>query len=328
MHAAEPAARPSLAEGLAHLPVGVFATVMGTAGLTLATERMAQFVPALHPLTLLLFALTGVLYLGLLGLYGLKLANHTKEVAAEWRHPVRIAFFPAITIGLLLVATALAPHLPRLAEPLWLLGALAHLAAMLAVVTTWIEAQHYEPPHLNPAWFIPAVGNVLVPIAGVPLGWPELSWFFFGVGLLFWLVLLTLVFNRLVFHHPLPARLSPTLAVLIAPPAVSFLAWVKLTGEIGAFGRVLYAAALLFFLLLVIQAPKLVRLPWALSFWAYSFPLAALTIASSVAAERLGQPLLLALAWVLYVLLVALIGALAWRTVKGAVAGELFRPEG
>jgi tellurite resistance protein len=328
MHAAEPAARPSFVDGLAHLPVGVFATVMGTAGLTLATERMAQFVRPLEPLALLLLVVTGVLFLGLLGLYGLKLANHAKEVVAEWRHPIRIAFFPAITIGLLLVATALAPHLPRLAEPLWLLGSLAHLAVMLAVVTTWIEAQHYEPPHLNPAWFIPAVGNVLVPIAGAPLGWVELSWFFLGVGLLFWLVLLTLVFNRLVFHHPLPARLLPTLCILIAPPAVAFLAWVKLTGEVGAFGRILYAAAFLFFLLLVIQAPKLARLPWALSFWAYSFPLAAFTIATSLAAERLGQPLLVALAWALYALLVAVIGALAWRTVKGALAGELFRPEG
>lgn len=328
MQAVNRAARPGLGEGLAHLPVGVFATVMGLAGLVLATERMAHAAQVLSPLAPLLLGLTVFLYLGLLGLYGLKLVRHPDEVVAEWRHPVRLAFFPAITIGLLLVATALAPYAPRLAEPLWLLGTLAHLGAMLAVLTTWIELQHYEPPHLNPAWFIPAVGNVLVPIAGVPLGWVELSWFFLGIGLLFWLVLLTLVFNRLVFHHPLPARLLPTLGILIAPPAVSFLAWVRLAGEPGAFGRILYAAAVLFFLLLLIQGPKLARLPWALSFWAYSFPLAALTIATSVAAERLHRPLLEAAAWALYALLVLVIGGLAIRTVKGALAGELFRPEG
>jgi tellurite resistance protein len=328
MQAADGTARPRLAEGLAHLPIGVFATVMGLAGLTLATERMARALPGLAAPALLLLAVSAAVYLGLLGLYGLKLARHPKEVLGEWRHPVRIAFFPAVTIGLLLLATALAPHAPGLAEPLWLLGALAHLLAMLAVVTTWIDAAHFEPPHLNPAWFIPAVGNVLVPIAGVPLGWVELSWFFLGVGLLFWLVLLTIVFNRLVFHHPLPARLLPTLCILIAPPAVSFLAWVKLTGEPGAFGRMLYAAAVLFALLLVIQAPRLVRLPWALSFWAYSFPLAALTIATSVAAETLGQPLLAAASWLLYALLVLVIAGLAARTVKGALAGELSRPEG
>lgn len=328
MQAVERTAEPKLAEGLAHLPVGVFATVMGMAGLTLATERLAQGQAALAPLAVLLLGITGLLYLALLFVYGLKLARHPKEVTAEWRHPVRIAFFPAITIGLLLLATALVPHAPGLAEPLWLLGAFAHLAVMLAVVTVWIDAQHFEPPHLNPAWFIPAVGNVLVPIAGVPLGWIELSWFFLGVGLLFWLVLATLVFNRLVFHHPLPARLLPTLCILIAPPAVSFLAWVKLAGEVGAFGRILYAAALLFFLLVAFQAPKLIRLPWALSFWAYSFPLAAFTIATSVAGERLHQPLLSAASWALFLLLVAVIAGLAFRTIKGALSGELLRPEG
>lgn len=314
------------AAGLAHLPVGVFATVMGVAGLTLATERMAQAAPALGPVAVALLLVSAALYLALLGLYAVKLTRHPGEVLAEWRHPVRIAFFPAITIGLLLVATALAPHNARLAEPLWLLGALSHLAAMLAVVTTWIEGSQFEPPHLNPAWFIPAVGNVLVPIAGVPLGWVELSWFFLGVGLLFWIVLLTIVLNRLVFHHPLPAHLLPTLCILIAPPAVSFLAWVKLTGEAGAFGRVLYAAAVLFALLLLIQLPRLVRLPWALSFWAYSFPLAALAIATSVAGEELGQPLLAAAAWPLWALLALLVAGLAWRTARSALSGELLRP--
>ncbi|MCS7267992.1 MAG: SLAC1 anion channel family protein [Geminicoccaceae bacterium] len=328
MQAANRTARPSALEGLAHLPVGVFATVMGMAGLTLATERMAHGLPALAPLAFVSMFLTALLFLALIGVYGLKFVHHREAVLAEWRHPVRLAFFPAITIGLLLVATALAPRVPAVAEPLWLAGALAHLVLMLAVVKAWIEMQHFEPPHLNPAWFIPAVGNVLVPIAGVPFGWVELSWFFFGVGLLFWLVLLTLVFNRLIFHQPLPARLSPTFCILIAPPAVAFLAWVRLAGEVGAFGRVLFAGAVLFFLLLLVQAPKLLRLPWALSFWAYSFPLAAFTLATSLAAERLAQPLLSVASWVLYALLVLVIGALAVRTVRGALAGELFRPEG
>lgn len=326
MQALEAGARPSLVAGLAHLPVGVFATVMGLAGLALATERMAHEAAPLGPLAIGLLVVSAALYLALLGLYAVKLARHPGEVLAEWRHPVRIAFFPAITIGLLLVATALAPHQARLAEPLWLLGAFAHLAAMLAVVTTWINGSQFEPPHLNPAWFIPAVGNVLVPIAGVPLGWIELSWFFLGIGLLFWIVLLTIVLDRLVFHHPLPAHLLPTLGILIAPPAVSFLAWVKLAGEPGAFGRILYATAVLFALLLLLQLPRLIRLPWALSFWAYSFPLAALVIATSVAGEKLGQPVLAAAAWPLWALLALLVAGLAWRTAKGALAGELLRP--
>lgn len=54
---------------------------------------------------------------------------------------------------------------------------------------------------LTLAWFIQVVGNVLVPVAGVPLGFVDVSWFFFSIGMFFWLILMTLVFNRMIFHQ-------------------------------------------------------------------------------------------------------------------------------
>jgi tellurite resistance protein len=36
----------------------------------------------------------------------------------------------------------------------------------------------YEIKHFNPAWFIPIVGNILVPIAGVHHAPIEISYFF------------------------------------------------------------------------------------------------------------------------------------------------------
>ena len=43
----------------------------------------------------------------------------------------------------------------------------------------------------NP-WFIPVVGNIIVPIAGVDDAPAEVSWFFFSFGLIFWIALFTL----------------------------------------------------------------------------------------------------------------------------------------
>jgi len=39
------------------------------------------------------------------------------------------------------------------------------------------------------------------------------------VGLGYWLALLPVILNRLFLHGPLPPQLTPTLAILIAPPA-------------------------------------------------------------------------------------------------------------
>ncbi len=120
----------------------------------------------------------------------------------------------------------------------------------------------FQTIHISPAWFIPAVGNVVAPIAGVGLGFPETSWVFFAAGLIFWIVLLVLVMNRLIFHDPLPGRMVPTLAILIAPPAVGFLAWLQLNGGVlDGFARLLYAATLVFLGLALTQAGKLRRLP-------------------------------------------------------------------
>jgi tellurite resistance protein len=313
---------------LAHLPMSLFAMVMGLAGLAIATERLAVAIGAPPATALPLLALTALLFVLLLALHAVKAVRHPAAVGQEWRHPVMISFFPTASISLILLATAVMPFSPRLAEPLWLVGTAAHLVAMLAIVTVWIDQSRFETAHLNPAWFIPAVGNVLVPLAGVPLGYAEPSWFFLAVGLLFWLVLLTIVFNRLVFHHPLPERLLPTLCILIAPPAVAFLAWLRLTGEVGMMGRVLYDLALFFFLLVLLQLPRLARLPFALSWWAYSFPLAALTVATFAMAAALDSALLRLLAFGLYALLALVVAGLLVRTLKAALAGEILRPHG
>lgn len=312
---------------LAHFPVTFFATVMGMAGLTLALHAAEAALglavavsAAVYAVTVALFAVIGAVYLA-------KALRHPSEVAAEWRHPVKLAFFPAISISLLLLATAGLPHLPGVARPLWLLGAGLQAVLTIAVITGWIGTRAFEHGQLSPAWFIPAVGNVVAPIAGAQLGYAELSWYFISVGLIFWLVLLTLVFNRLVFHDPLPGRLQPTLVILIAPPAVGFAAWLRLAGEVGPFGHILLNSAYFFTLVVAVQMPRIVRLPFAMSFWALSFPFAAVTIASFAYAQAMGSAAHRLIGTGLLAVLVVIIAALVLRTGQAMARGEICRPE-
>lgn len=133
---------------------------------------------------------------------------------------------------------------------------------------------------MSPAWFIPVVGNIIVPIAGSVYAPIEVSWFFFSIGLILWIVLFTIIMYRLIFHNPLPERLLPTLFILIAPPAVGFIAYVKLTQGIDPAARILYYFALFIFILMIPQFGLLSRIKYYLSWWAYTFPTAAMTIAT------------------------------------------------
>ena len=312
---------------LEHYPVTFFATIMGMTGLSLALHaaELSWGASSLAS-TVIYYVALGMFVLVSLG-YALKAIKYPAADSGEWHHPVRISFFPAISISLLLLATASLGHIPPIAEPMWLAGMLLQGVLTIAVVSAWIGARSFQTGHLNPAWFIPAVGNVIVPLAGVQLGYTEISWYFMSVGLIFWVVLMTLVMNRLIFHDPLPGKLQPTLVILIAPPAVGMVAWLRLVGDVDSFARILLNGAYLFTLIVAVQLPRIVKLPFAMSFWALSFPVAAVTIASfqyaiktnSMAHQYIGTALL--------AVLVVIIAALVLRTLKAMAAGQVCVPE-
>ena len=312
---------------LAHFPVAFFTVVMGLSGFTLALAEGEAALGLTRAISTGVYLFTLVIFAVIAGAYALKALRHPGAVRAEWDHPVKLSFFPAIPISLLLLAVATLPWQAALAEGLWLLGAGLQAVLMLAVISGWIGTRSFLQGHLTPAWFIPAVGNVVAPVAGAQLGYTELSWFFLSVGLIFWVVLLALVMNRLIFHDPIPERLQPTLVILIAPPAVGFLAWSALAGGLDPFGRVLINGAYLFVLVVAVQMPAILRLPFALSFWALSFPVAAVTIASFRYAALADTPLHRLIGLVLLVILAVTLAALLLRTWQAVRSGALFHPD-
>ena len=313
---------------LEHLPVSLFSTVMGLAGTTIAVEKAERVwgwpvAPSgfLLLFTALVFVLISMAYLA-------KLLLHRQHVVGEFNHPIRMSFFPTMSIGMLLLAVALLGHSPEGSLVLWVIGSAVQLAFTLAILSAWMHHDKFQVQHSNPAWFIPIVGNILVPIAGVPLGFPEVSWFYFSVGLMMWTPLLAVLLNRFFFHPMLPGKLLPTLFILIAPPAVGFVAWVKLHhGALDDVARILYYFALFTTLLLFSQAKYFVKLPFALPWWAYSFPLAALTMASTVMLEKVGGTFFAVLVPVLLTLLLLLVSMLTVRTLLAMLRGQICVPE-
>ncbi|WP_294614562.1 SLAC1 anion channel family protein [uncultured Roseovarius sp.] len=312
---------------LAHVPVTLFTIVMGLCGFTLALRAgeaalgFGYFISgAAHGFTMVIFAIVALLYLA-------KGLRHPGAVVAEWRHPVKLAFFPAISIALVLMAVVMLDPAPGLARAMWLVAVPLQLVLTVSVVSRWIGARSFQHGHLTPAWFIPSVGNVIVAIGGVPLGYVEISWFFTSVGLIFWIVFLVLVMNRLIFHDPLPQRLQPTLVILIAPPSVGFLAWVALVGEVDSFARVLLNGAYIFTLIVAVQLPSLLRLPFSLAFWALSFPMAGVTIASFVYGDATGSAGQRVVGLGLLAVLCVIILALLFRTAVALRNNEVFVPD-
>ena len=312
---------------LAHFPVALFTIVMGMAGLSIAWLKAHATGVVPIEVGLGLRWLTSALYLFLVVIYVGKLVRYPEAVRADYTHPVRLNFIPAISIGLLLLSVCWAQDAPGAAQWMWGVSAAAHLVFTLFAMNSWIHHTHYDIKHANPAWFIPVVGNIIVPIVGVRFAPADISWFFFSIGLIFWLVLMAIVMYRLFFHEPLPIRLTPTLFILIAPPAVGFVAYVALSDQVDAFARVLYFTALFLTLLLASNAARFFRLPFFLSAWAYSFPLAAMTIATFEMSARSGLAFYSGLSWLMLAVLSAVVALLAYKTLVAASRGQICVPE-
>ena len=312
-----------LATRLANFPVSFFAVVMGLCGLVLATQRMEELLEITDIPSTILLGITLLVFAILTVTYTLKLVRHRAECVREFNDPVRLSFFPAFSIALLLVSSAFVPVSKTASLVFWIIGTVLHLVLTLTILTIWVRQQKFEITHLNPVWFLPVVGNILVPIAGVEHAPHEVSWFFFSVGLVFWTILQTLFFYRIFFHRPLPEKLLPTFFILLAPPAVGFVAYVKLSGGVDGFAHVLYYFALFLFVFLLVQIPMLRRVRFFLSWWAYSFPLAALTLASVLMHRQTGSSFFQVLAWVVFAVLVVVIATLAVLTLRAVAKGKI-----
>jgi tellurite resistance protein len=267
-------------------------------------------------------------WLTLVVAYLTKWIRYPQAVRDELNNPIRLSFFPAISVGLLLITAALLPYSPGVTHVLWWIAVVVQLGFTLLILNRWFHSERFTVEHNSPAWFIPILANLLVPISGAPLGYVEVSYFFFAIGIVFWLPLLAISLNRSFFFAPIPQKLMPSLFILIVPPALGFIAWTALHGgKLDDFGIVLFYAALFMMLMVVSQWRKFVGLPFALTWWAFSFPLASITLAALLYFTLVGQVFFLWLGLSLYLVLVLVVATLVVRTAALAFKGQLLRPE-
>ncbi len=212
-------AKRAAKQHLEYLPISLFGSVMGLAVLSIAwhlaqarygtPEWMTEVIGAIAVAAFVIVALG----------YAVKIVTAPEAVQAEFNHPIAGNLFGTFLICLLLLPIILAPVSHLLAQIIWSIGALGMLIFAWIIVSRWMSDRQ-QIAHATPAWIIPVVGLLDVPLAVPSLGLPPMLHgvmvFGLAVGLFFALPLFTLIFSRLVFEPPLPTALQPTLMILVA----------------------------------------------------------------------------------------------------------------
>lgn len=316
---------------LKFLMPGWFAIVMGLAGLSLAWHRATPILGEMAGAgAMVVGGLAALVFLGLAVLSQQRRQRYPEAFAEDLKHPVRHAFVAAVPVSLILLATVLTalagPTTPGLW--LWMVGSAWQFAVTVWVLARWLrgnQAGGLVWPGITPALFIPVVGNVLPPLAGVALGQPEWAAAQFGVGLFFWPVVLVLLAVRIGVHGMWPERLLPTTFITVAPPAVIGLSAQQLGAPV-LLAWMAWGVALFFLAWSATLFKRAVEQPFSVTFWALSFPLAAFA-ALTLHLAMAGPAWFATIAMLALALASLVIAALLLASVKGLRDGTLLAPE-
>jgi C4-dicarboxylate transporter/malic acid transport protein len=354
--------RPS--DVVRHLGPNWFASVMGTGIVANAAVLLPRQIPGMHAMGTVVWVLDVVLFVAL-----------TAGTAAHWvrypanarRHasdPAMAPFYGAppmamMTVGagaLLVGKDLIGTDAAVVADVvLWTLGTLTGLAASAVVPYLMFTRHELRVESTYGYWLMPVVPPMVSAatgaalIAHVPAGQLRLDllvacYAMFGLSLLASLITITLLWARLAYHGPGPARTVPTLWIVLGPlgqsiTAANLLADVapgvvpapygaalRAMGDI--YGVPVWGFAMLWLAIAAAITLKTARdrLPFSLTWWSFTFPVGTTVTGTSELAAHTGS---IALAWIAVALFLLLIGAwltAAANTLRGSLAGRLFLP--
>lgn len=309
-------------EKVQYFPISSFSAVMGLTGLTIVFGKFyhLQMLSKLF-YDISIFAVLA-LFLLFIVLYSFKVVMYPQEVRSDFNHRIRINFLATISISILLLATAFYTYYPLLAISLWWAGVILHTFFTFKILNFWI-VKDFDIKLFNPAWFIPIVGNLLIPISGVDFAPIIVSYFYFTAGLFFWIVLFVLFFYRTIFHDHIPEKFIPTFFILLAPPSIGFVSYMRITGSWDNFSVFLLLLSYFFIILLLSMSKRFSGLKFYMSWWAFTFPLTAVTVASLVAFQVTQDFAYMFISWLMLGLSFGAISVVAWQTIRHIIKGEI-----
>lgn len=223
--------------------------------------------------------------------YILRCLFHFKMVQDEFLHHVGVnyLFAPWISWLLLLQSSPFISPKSMYYLVLWWIFVVPILVLDVKIYGQWFtKGKRFVSVVANPTSQISVIGNLVAAKAAAQMGWGETAVCMFSLGMAHYLVLFVTLYQRLAGSSNLPAMLRPVFFLFIAAPSMASLAWDAIVGTFDNVAKMLFFLSLFLFLSLV-SRPALFRKSmkkFSVTWWAYSFPLTVLALASAEYAQE------------------------------------------
>ncbi|GMH08936.1 hypothetical protein Nepgr_010776 [Nepenthes gracilis] len=272
---------------LLRYPISSFSICLGISSQAILWKALAlspstKFLHVNLTINFVLWCISCALLTIVASIYSLKLIFYVEAARREYYHPVRVNFFFAPWIALLLLALGIPPSIDEnLPHALWYVLMTPIFCLELKIYGQWMSGgQRRLSKVANPSSHIAIAGNFVGATLGASMGLKEGPLFFFAVGLAHYIVLFVTLYQRLPTNETLPKELHPIFFLFVVPPSVAAVAWAKIEGGFGYGSRIGYFIALFLYFSLAVRVNFFRGFRFSLGWWAYTVPMTTAAMAT------------------------------------------------
>ncbi|OHV78680.1 dicarboxylate transporter/tellurite-resistance protein TehA [Rhizobium sp. LCM 4573] len=307
------------------IPASAFGIVLGTAGLANSWRAASSYWGLPQEIGEVLADAGFIIWIVLIGLYGLKWLVFREEALEEVSHPVQCCFVGLIGVSTMLAAGAMLSWWPEPGKALFWVGFIYTIGfGVWRTGDLWKGGR--DPSTTTAVLYLPTVaGSFVTAIVGTQIAGVTFGQMVFGAGLFSWLAIESVLLHRLLTSTELPELLRPTIGIQLAPPAVGSVAYLSTTsGPSDILVLTMFGYAVLQTLLMIRILPWVMKQRFSASYWAFTFGATSLATAGIKLGQRGADEPIPGLAKVAFGFANFTVGSIAIFSLLLLVRGQLF----
>ncbi len=280
-------------------PPLLFASVMGTGVVAAVSYAYSRYIPVLSVLGIVLAYLNTLLFFTLLIPWCIRWIKYREDALHDLYHPVVSHFYGTIAIAMLVLAVDYVVIIGNTltAWIFWICGTIATIIFSATIPYLMFVQEKIGIENITPAWYIPPVGLIVVPMAGALLLKNTTGLLFdlmlfvnysaWGSGFFLYVALYAICMYRYITHQLPSCNIAPTIWINLGPigAGVSSLYMLVKNTFFITYKEPLYVFGLIFWgfgvwwlimaIIITLHYIKKISLPYSLAWWAFIFPLGA-----------------------------------------------------